>query len=77
MNPKSNHLTLKNVEKLIQIGRVGGNINIQGNIEKAVFSIGDDLIDALQESVKPEESLRKRFKSHVATNLSMRRMLAM
>lgn len=57
MNPKLNHLTLKNVEKLIQIGRVGGNVNIQGNIEKAVFSIGGDLIDALQESVKPEESL--------------------
>lgn len=57
MNSKSNRLTLKSVEKLIQIGRVTGNVNIQGNIEKAVFSIGDDLLDAMRESVKPEESL--------------------
>lgn len=57
MNSKSGNLTLKSVEKLIQIGRVSGNVNIQGNIEKAFFSVGDDLLDAMQKSAKPEESL--------------------
>lgn len=57
MNSKSGNLTLKSVEKLIQIGRVSGNVNIQGNIEKAFFSVGDDLLDAMRKSAKPEESL--------------------
>ena len=36
------HLTLESVDKFIQIGKMIGNVNIQGNIEKAIFNVGDD-----------------------------------
>ena len=57
MNSKSNHLIIKSVEKLVQIGRVTGNVNIHGNVEKAFFSVGNDLLDTMRKSAKPEESI--------------------
>lgn len=48
---------LESVEKLIQIGQMSGDINVQGNVERVVFSVGEDLRSALQSSSKPEEGI--------------------
>lgn len=48
---------LESVDKLIQIGRMSGNINVLGNVEKVVLSVGEDLQSALRSSSKPEEGI--------------------
>ena len=48
---------LQGVEKLIQIGYMRGNINVNGNVERVVFSVGEDLREALQSAPQPEEGI--------------------
>lgn len=54
MNPTSNQLSLSNIEKLIQIGNVYGNIVIQGDV---LIEFGDIVYKALRHSSQPENSL--------------------
>jgi hypothetical protein len=57
MASKSNQVMLESVEKLIQIGHMVGNVNVRGNVERIVFSVGEDLRSALRDSAKPEEGI--------------------
>lgn len=54
MKPTSNQLSLSNIEKLVQIGNVYGNVVIQGDV---LIKFGDMVYKALRHSPQPENSL--------------------